>query len=151
MLFPELLVPVGLVAAMVTVIARVDRFVFRLPSFSLFRDDELEMLIAGLPTIDVEDWLANTSYVTFDASSEVISWFWDVVREFSQVRSCCRPFVDPYSGCTFHVTLTNHLHPFARQCRRNAACFCSSRRARPAYLTADSSIWYVRVFTWHRF
>ncbi len=43
---------------------------------ALFNDHELELLISGLPEIDVGDLRANTEYTGFTAASPVIQWFW---------------------------------------------------------------------------
>lgn len=48
---------------------------------SVFNDHELELLISGLPEIDVDDLRANTEYSGFTAGSPVMQWFWEVVRE----------------------------------------------------------------------
>ena len=48
---------------------------------SIFNDHELELLISGLPEIDVDDLRANTEYSGYTAGSPVIQWFWGVVRE----------------------------------------------------------------------
>jgi len=51
----------------------------------LFDDKELELLISGLPTINLSDLRANTEYVNYTASSEQIQWFWRVLEnDFSQ-------------------------------------------------------------------
>ncbi|CAE7198137.1 UPL2 [Symbiodinium sp. CCMP2592] len=51
---------------------------------SLFDDKELELLISGLPDIDIEDLKANTEYHNYTAQSDQIQWFWKVLSEFSQ-------------------------------------------------------------------
>eukprot|EP00930_Biecheleria_cincta_P024231 TRINITY_DN17362_c0_g1_i1.p1 TRINITY_DN17362_c0_g1~~TRINITY_DN17362_c0_g1_i1.p1 ORF type:complete len:3719 (+),score=933.30 TRINITY_DN17362_c0_g1_i1:1202-11158(+) len=51
---------------------------------SLFDDMELELMISGLPDIDVEDLKANTEYHNYTAQSDQIVWFWKVLSEFSQ-------------------------------------------------------------------
>lgn len=51
---------------------------------SLFNDKELELLISGLPEIDLDDLKANTEYIGYSAASPVIQWFWEVVRAFSK-------------------------------------------------------------------
>ncbi len=43
---------------------------------ALFNDHELELLISGLPEIDVDDLRANTEYTSYTAASPVIQWFW---------------------------------------------------------------------------
>ena len=48
---------------------------------SMFNDNELELLISGLPDIDVEDLRANTEYQNYSPASPVIQYFWEVVRE----------------------------------------------------------------------
>jgi hypothetical protein len=39
---------------------------------SIFNDHELELLISGLPDIDVADLRANTEYTGYSAASQVI-------------------------------------------------------------------------------
>lgn len=50
----------------------------------IFNDHELELLISGLPEIDIEDLRANTEYAGYTAASQTIQWFWKVVREMSK-------------------------------------------------------------------
>ncbi|KAK7203014.1 hypothetical protein BZA70DRAFT_242056, partial [Myxozyma melibiosi] len=49
---------------------------------SIFNENELELLISGLPDIDVDDWRNNTVYQNYSASSPQIQWFWRAVRSF---------------------------------------------------------------------
>ncbi|KAL8490394.1 hypothetical protein ACS0TY_025562 [Phlomoides rotata] len=51
---------------------------------SIFNDKELELLISGLPDIDLDDLRANTEYSGYTAASPAIQWFWEVVQEFSK-------------------------------------------------------------------
>jgi E3 ubiquitin-protein ligase HUWE1 len=51
---------------------------------SIFTEQEVELLISGLPDIDIEDWKAHTNYSNYDASSPQIQWFWRAVRAFSK-------------------------------------------------------------------
>ncbi|CDP00938.1 unnamed protein product [Coffea canephora] len=51
---------------------------------SIFHDKELELLISGLPDIDLDDLRANTEYSGYSAASPVIQWFWEVVQGFSK-------------------------------------------------------------------
>ncbi|XP_033102438.1 E3 ubiquitin-protein ligase HACE1-like [Anneissia japonica] len=54
------------------------------PLLQLFNEYELELLLSGLPSIDVDDWKANTVYNDqFDTTSDVVKWFWEVVSEMS--------------------------------------------------------------------
>ena len=50
----------------------------------IFNEQELELLISGLPDIDIDDWKNNTEYQNYTASSPQIIWFWRAVRSFSQ-------------------------------------------------------------------
>ncbi|CAH6718464.1 E3 ubiquitin-protein ligase Tom1p [[Candida] jaroonii] len=49
---------------------------------NIFDEQELELLISGLPDIDVNDWQNNTSYSNYSASSIQIQWFWRAVKSF---------------------------------------------------------------------
>jgi E3 ubiquitin-protein ligase HUWE1 len=51
---------------------------------SIFTEQELELLISGLPDIDVDDWKNNTEYQGYTASSPPIVWFWRMVRSFDK-------------------------------------------------------------------
>ncbi|KAI9760741.1 MAG: GTPase-activating protein [Chaenotheca gracillima] len=51
---------------------------------SIFNEQELELLISGLPDIDVDDWKNNTEYHNYSASSAQIQWFWRAVRSFDK-------------------------------------------------------------------
>ncbi|CAN4092312.1 unnamed protein product [Withania somnifera] len=51
---------------------------------SIFHDKELELLISGLPDIDLDDLRANTEYSGYSPASPVIQWFWEVVQAFSK-------------------------------------------------------------------
>ena len=59
------------------------------PLLSVFDFQELELLLCGLPDIDVSDWMSNSEY-TGDyerkgASHKVVKYFWEVVNDdFSQ-------------------------------------------------------------------
>lgn len=47
---------------------------------SIFNDHELELLISGLPEIDITDLRANTEYAGYTVAHPVIRWFWQVVE-----------------------------------------------------------------------
>ncbi|KAH8518946.1 hypothetical protein H0E87_000697 [Populus deltoides] len=51
---------------------------------SIFNDKELELLISGLPEIDLDDLKANTEYTGYTSASSVIQWFWEVVKGFNK-------------------------------------------------------------------
>lgn len=54
------------------------------PLIQIFNEQELELLISGLPDIDIDDWKNNTEYQGYTASSPPIQWFWRAVRSFDQ-------------------------------------------------------------------
>ena len=49
---------------------------------SIFDEQEVELLISGLPDIDVDDWKNNTTYVNYTASCKQVNYFWRAVRSF---------------------------------------------------------------------
>jgi E3 ubiquitin-protein ligase HUWE1 len=51
---------------------------------SIFNEKELELLISGVPDIDIDDWKNNTDYRGYTSTSPQIQWFWRVVRSFDQ-------------------------------------------------------------------
>ncbi|XP_017342507.1 E3 ubiquitin-protein ligase HUWE1 isoform X3 [Ictalurus punctatus] len=51
---------------------------------SIFTEQELELLISGLPNIDIDDLKANTEYHKYQSSSIQIQWFWRALRSFDQ-------------------------------------------------------------------
>uniref|UniRef100_A0A8C5PXK9 E3 ubiquitin-protein ligase HACE1 n=1 Tax=Leptobrachium leishanense TaxID=445787 RepID=A0A8C5PXK9_9ANUR len=51
----------------------------------LFDEYELELLLSGMPEIDVNDWMKNTEYTSgYERADPVIQWFWEVVQELTQ-------------------------------------------------------------------
>lgn len=48
----------------------------------VFDARELELLIGGLATIDVDDWKKHTDYRGYSESDQVIQWFWQCLREW---------------------------------------------------------------------
>jgi len=55
---------------------------------SIFDNNELELLICGLPNINVKDWMENTKYrgefAGTGAKHQVVAWFWQVMESFSE-------------------------------------------------------------------
>jgi HECT-domain (ubiquitin-transferase) len=59
------------------------------PPLTVFDANELELILCGLPEINIEDWMANTIYKgLFELEGRnhpVVKWFWEIVRdEFDQ-------------------------------------------------------------------
>ncbi|GFO42891.1 E3 ubiquitin-protein ligase huwe1-like [Plakobranchus ocellatus] len=53
---------------------------------SIFTEQELELLISGLPTIDIDELKTNTEYHKYQATSLQIQWFWRALRSFDQAE-----------------------------------------------------------------
>lgn len=51
---------------------------------SIFNEQELELLISGLPNIDIDDLKASTEYHKYLPNSLQIQWFWRALRSFNQ-------------------------------------------------------------------
>ncbi|VDN18653.1 unnamed protein product [Gongylonema pulchrum] len=49
---------------------------------SIFNEQELELLISGLPNFDIDDLYANTDYKSYTRTSPQIQWFWRALRSF---------------------------------------------------------------------
>jgi len=51
------------------------------PALSVFDPSELELLLCGLPTLDMDDWRRNTLLTgNFAENMTTIEWFWDIIR-----------------------------------------------------------------------
>jgi len=74
------------------------------PALTIFDANELELILCGLPKIDMDDWQAHTSYSGLYESKrkghKVVEWFWDVVRnDFDQeMKARLLQFVTGTSG-----------------------------------------------------
>ena len=49
---------------------------------SIFNHRELELVISGMPTIDIKDWKNNTIYENYNEESNVIKFFWEIIESF---------------------------------------------------------------------
>ena len=49
---------------------------------SIFNHRELELVISGLPTINISDWKNNTIYENYNEESNIIKWFWEIIESF---------------------------------------------------------------------
>lgn len=50
----------------------------------IFNEKELELLISGVPDIDIDDWKNQTEYRGYTSVSGPVQWFWRAVRSFNQ-------------------------------------------------------------------
>ncbi|KAK6014231.1 HECT-domain protein [Ostertagia ostertagi] len=48
----------------------------------MFNEQELELLISGLPDVDIDDLANNTEYKMYTKTSAQIQWFWRALRSF---------------------------------------------------------------------
>lgn len=55
-----------------------------LPLLRIFNHTELELMISGLPDIDIDDLKRNTTYTGLSVNSPIVNWFWDVVAEMDK-------------------------------------------------------------------
>ncbi|KAG0654700.1 hypothetical protein C6P46_001535 [Rhodotorula mucilaginosa] len=53
-----------------------------LKELRVFDEKELELLIGGVETIDVDDWEKHTDYRGFTATDPVVQWFWETVKSW---------------------------------------------------------------------
>lgn len=59
------------------------------PLLAVFDFQELELLLHGLPVIDMDDWVANTDYTgdfTGQPNHKVVQWFWETVRGYDDEK-----------------------------------------------------------------
>ena len=74
------------------------------PALTIFDANELELILCGLPTIDMQDWRTHTKYSgTFEgrgASIQAVKWFWEIVEhDFDQeMKARLLQFVTGSSG-----------------------------------------------------
>ncbi|XP_045196907.2 E3 ubiquitin-protein ligase HACE1-like isoform X2 [Mercenaria mercenaria] len=50
----------------------------------LFDEYELELLLSGIPEIDIQDWKDNTTYIDCTTESKAVKWFWEILKEFTE-------------------------------------------------------------------
>jgi len=73
-------------------------------ALTVFDSNELELILCGLPTIEMDDWEANTIYSgAFESKgrqNQVVQWFWEIVRDdFDQeLKARLLQFVTGTSG-----------------------------------------------------
>ncbi|XP_064606987.1 E3 ubiquitin-protein ligase HUWE1-like isoform X3 [Liolophura sinensis] len=115
---------------------------------SIFNEQELELLISGLPTIDIDDLKANTEYHKYQTTSLQIQWFWRALRSFDQAdRARFIQFVTgtskvPLQGFAFlegmNGTQKFQIHRDDRSTDRlPSAHTCFNQLDLPAYETYD--------------
>mmetsp|Transcript_6114 Transcript_6114/g.5470 ORF Transcript_6114/g.5470 Transcript_6114/m.5470 type:complete len:84 (+) Transcript_6114:4071-4322(+) len=53
---------------------------------AIFDSKELELLISGLPDIDIVDLKENTEYHGYEPNADVVKWFWEILEEMDQTQ-----------------------------------------------------------------
>lgn len=123
------------------------------PLLTVFDFQELELLMCGLPEIDLEDWKAHTEYSgDYEAVGEdypTCQWFWEVVEDFDQeMKARLLQFVTGTSGVPsrgFGVLQGNDgnirkftIHGLSiRACLYPRSHTCFNRLDLPAYETKE--------------
>jgi len=54
--------------------------VFEPKRLCIFNENELELILSGVPKIDVNDWKRNTMLSGYKETDHQISWFWNIVE-----------------------------------------------------------------------
>jgi E3 ubiquitin-protein ligase HUWE1 len=75
---------------------------------SIFDPQELELIISGLPDIDLDDLRAHTDYQGYKATDPVINFFWSSLRSFSKEEKAL--FLQFVTGTSKVRSLLPNLH-----------------------------------------
>ena len=73
----------------------------------MFDAQELELVISGLPDIDLDDLRAHTEYHGYKATDPVINYFWSVLRSFSTEETAL--FLQFVTGTSKVIQLVMYL------------------------------------------
>jgi len=78
---------------------------------SIFDAQELELVISGLPDIDLDDLRAHTEYQGYKPTDPVINFFWSALRTFSKDEKAL--FLQFVTGTSkvFNLVMTTSLSP----------------------------------------
>jgi|UniRef100_A0A7S4D375 hypothetical protein len=114
---------------------------------SIFNEHELELLISGMPDVNIEDLKANTEYVGYTSASAVIIWFWQVIDAMNrEEKSMLVQFITgsskvPLGGFKdlqgMHGTQKFNIHRTADTSRLPSAHTCFNQLDLPEYNTFD--------------
>lgn len=53
------------------------------PLIAMFNEYEIELLLCGVPEINVKDWRANTLYTEFAPEDSIMQWFWEILEGYT--------------------------------------------------------------------
>ena len=69
----------------------------------LFDERELELIVSGLGSVDVDDWMCNTRLKHCSPDTDVIKWFWKVCVCVIEVwRVCPGVCISIMCTCDWH-------------------------------------------------
>lgn len=94
---------------------------------SVFDHQELELLMCGIPEIDILDWKSHTIYVG-ERDEHITGWFWSILDEFSNEQKArllqfttgsARVPVQGFKALTMN---DGRICPFAIQCVNKEEC-----------------------------
>lgn len=88
---------------------------------AIFSPTELELLVCGLPDVDIEELRINTEYQQFTANEKYIGWFWDALRSFSREEKAL--FLQFVTG-TSKVQLISNASCSCECPSLRCLCFC---------------------------
>ena len=82
--------------------------------FKAYSAEELEMIMNGLPFIDIKDWEENTVYKgSYYKNHQVIRWFWEIMKDLKQEQLskffhfCTGSSRPPVEGFRYNITSEN--------------------------------------------
>lgn len=94
---------------------------------SVFDHQELELLMCGIPEIDIIDWKSHTIYVG-ERDERITGWFWSILEEFTNEQKArllqfttgsARVPVQGFKALTMN---DGRICPFAIQCVNKDEC-----------------------------
>jgi len=52
----------------------------------IFEWKEMELMLCGLPDIDLEDLRENVEYTNYTAESKIIIWLWELLHSYDKSK-----------------------------------------------------------------
>ena len=65
---------------------------------SILNYHELELVLSGLPKIDIKDWKNKTEYENYNEESQIIKYFWEIIESFDNDETA--QFLQFVTGCS---------------------------------------------------
>lgn len=126
---------------------------------TIFSPTELELLICGLPDVDIDDLRNNTDYHNFQPADQAIGYFWEALQSFSrEERALFLQFVTGTSKVSIcqglqslpahRTTLPNSffsschssIHSFAHRCPSRDSQVCRACEVPSGSVSTEHSI-----------